>query len=73
MEMPVMTGPEVAIKLRQKGSRICILALSAYNDREYIHAMMNNGASGYITKDDAPRILAEAIRTVASGKTLWLA
>lgn len=72
MEMPVMTGPEVAGKLHAEGSQICILALSAYNDREYINAMMQEGAAGYIIKDQAPRVLVEAIRTVATGKMLWL-
>lgn len=72
MEMPVMTGPEVAEKLRAEGLDICILALSAYNDREYINAMLQEGASGYIIKDQAPKVLVEAIRTVATGKMLWL-
>jgi DNA-binding NarL/FixJ family response regulator len=72
MEMPVMNGPEVATKLHEQGTNVRILALSAYNDREYVNAMLEQGASGYITKDEAPRIIVDAIRGVMEGKQVWL-
>lgn len=65
MEMPVMNGIEVARKLHAEGSPVHILVLSAYNDRPYIHELLKNGVAGYITKDEAPRKIVEAIRKVS--------
>jgi DNA-binding NarL/FixJ family response regulator len=72
MEMPVMTGPEVAATLRSSGTSTRILALSAYNDREYIMAMLDQGASGYLTKDEAPNNIIDAIRSVMNGQQVWV-
>lgn len=65
MEMPVMNGIEVARKLHAEGSPVHILVLSAYNDRPYIHELLKNGVAGYMTKDEAPRKIVEAIRKVS--------
>lgn len=72
MEMPLKNGPEVAAELRDAGSMVKILALSAYNDREYINAMIEQGASGYLTKDDAPFTIVDAIHRVMAGSQVWL-
>lgn len=72
MEMPVLTGPEVASRLHSIGTTTRILALSAYNDREYVMAMLDQGASGYITKDEAPSKIVDAIRSVMNGEQVWL-
>ncbi len=72
MEMPVLTGPEVAARLRSMDTSTRILALSAYNDREYVMAMLEQGASGYITKDEAPSKIVDAIRLVMDGQQVWL-
>jgi DNA-binding NarL/FixJ family response regulator len=72
MEMPVMTGPEVAATLRASGTQTRILALSAYNDSEYIKAMLDQGASGYLTKDEAPNSIIDAIRSVMNGQQVWV-
>ena len=43
---------------------IKVIAVSSYTDRDYILGMMQNGAAGYITKDEAPGMLIEAIRNI---------
>jgi DNA-binding NarL/FixJ family response regulator len=71
MEMPVMTGVEVARKLHAQKSPVRILALSAYDDRHYIREMLSSGAAGYLTKDEAPKHIINAVRSIAQGKTGW--
>lgn len=71
MEMPQMSGVEVARKLRAQGSPVRIVALSAYHDRQYIQAMLSTGASGYLTKDEAPEKIVGAVRSAAQGQDAW--
>lgn len=61
VEMPEMNGLEVARQLKQGQSSTCFLALSAYDDPEYIQEMFANNASAYLIKDEAPRRLVEVI------------
>ncbi len=72
VEMPVLSGIEVARALKKERRPIRILALSAYDDQEYIRAMLLNGASGYLLKDEAPERIIEAVKGVAQGETSWL-
>jgi DNA-binding NarL/FixJ family response regulator len=72
MEMPYLNGNEVAARLREKGSNVRILALSAHDDRHYVMGMFNSGAVGYLTKDDVPEVLVKAIRGIARGEEGWV-
>ena len=68
IEMPVMDGIEVARRLQQQHVDVRILILSAYDDREYIRALLEIGVSGYLIKGEAPGKIVEAVRGVADGK-----
>jgi DNA-binding NarL/FixJ family response regulator len=72
VEMPGMTGVEVARRLQASGSPVRVLALSAYDDESYIAALLASGAAGYLTKDDAMEMLVDAVRGVARGEQGWL-
>jgi DNA-binding NarL/FixJ family response regulator len=72
VELPLMSGYEVVRCLREKHSTVKILALSTYNDPMYILGMLENGADGYITKDEAPRLLLTAIRSVMQDHVKWI-
>ena len=72
MEMPVLNGVEVARELNATQSPVHILALSAYDDPQYILELFANGASGYLTKDEAPERILDAIRCVSAGETGWV-
>jgi DNA-binding NarL/FixJ family response regulator len=72
MEMPVLSGVEVAKELHASQSPVRVLAFSAYNDEEYINALRENGASGYLTKDSAWSNIIETIRAIASGEKGWI-
>ena len=71
MNMPGMTGPEVAQALQSDPDAPRILALSAYNDSAYIHGLLDAGAAGYITKDQHPTAVREAVLAVHRGEGRW--
>ena len=72
MEMPGETGVQVAQQLQVAGSPVRILALSAYDDEQYIVGLLASGAAGYLTKEQALETIAEAVRGVAHGEDGWL-
>lgn len=72
IEMPIMDGIEVARRLQEQNIKVRILVLSAYDDREYIRALLDIGVSGYLVKGEAPGKIVEAIRGVAQGQKGWV-
>lgn len=71
MEMPLLSGVDVARKLYSEKSPVHILALSAYDDKQYIRESLANGAAGYLTKDEMPEVIVDAIHSVARGERGW--
>ena len=72
MEMPGIKGVEVARQLQAARSPVRVLALSAYDDLEYIQGVLSSGAAGYLTKEEVPQTIVEAVRGVARGEQGWL-
>jgi DNA-binding NarL/FixJ family response regulator len=72
VEMPAISGIQVARRLQENRSPVGVLALSAYDDREYIFSMLVNGVTGYLVKDEVPEHLVEAVRKVARGDQSWV-
>ena len=72
VEMPEMTGVEVARALRDDGAATRVLVLSGYDDAEYVGALLDAGAAGYLTKDESLRSIVEAVRGIAAGEDGWL-
>lgn len=72
MEMPGLTGVEVARQLQNRRAPVRILALSAYDDPHYIRGLLESGAAGYLTKEEAPETIVEAVQGVWRGEEGWL-
>lgn len=72
IEMPIMDGIEVARRLQEANIKVRILILSAYDDREYVRALLDIGVSGYLVKGEAPGKIVEAVRGVAQGQKGWV-
>ncbi len=72
VEMPGMDGYEVARQVTDSKLPVRILALSGYDDKRYILGMFLSGAVGYLTKDEAPQQLLQAVQEVASGYRGWI-
>jgi DNA-binding NarL/FixJ family response regulator len=71
MEMPGFSGVEVAMRLKEQDAKVRVLALSAYDDEEYIRNLLLQGAAGYLTKEEATEIIIDAVRGVARGEQGW--
>lgn len=71
MEMPGLSGVEVAMRLKQDATSVRVLALSAYDDEQYIRNLLLNGAAGYLTKEEAAESIVDAVRGVARGEEGW--
>jgi DNA-binding NarL/FixJ family response regulator len=72
MELPGMPGVDIARRLQLLRSPVKILVLSGYDDRQYIMQMLELGVSGYLTKDEAPELIVDAVRGVAQGEHGWM-
>ncbi len=72
VELPVLGGDIVMRRLHDSEPQIRVLIVSTYNDRTYVQSMLANGAAGYLTKDEAPAMLLDAIRSILENKELWL-
>ncbi len=68
MELPGLNGLEIAWQIQQEHLPVQILALSAYNDEQYIRGLYTLGIDGYIMKDETPEVIIDAVRGVASGE-----
>jgi DNA-binding NarL/FixJ family response regulator len=71
INLPDKNGIEVTCQLRAKNSSTAILILTAHDDPQLIFELLENGAIGYVLKDEALETLANAVRAAASGKS-WL-
>ncbi len=67
VELPALSGVEVARRLGRGEHPIPVLALSAYDDEHYIIETLKAGAAGYMTKDEEPEEIVMAVRDVARG------
>lgn len=72
VHMKDMLGTEVMQQLRDSGSAVRVLVLSAHDDVPYVEQMARAGANGYVTKNHAPPDIAQAARRVALGEEVWL-
>ncbi|HEY6348703.1 MAG TPA: response regulator transcription factor [Candidatus Angelobacter sp.] len=67
IEMPEMSGLEVAAELKQRGSPSRIIILTTFARPGYLRRAMQAGASGYLLKDSPAAALADAVRRVHAG------
>lgn len=67
IEMPEMTGLELAVELKQRGSAARVIILTTFARPGYLRRAMQAGASGYLLKDSPAAALADAVRRVHSG------
>jgi two-component system NarL family response regulator len=59
-----MNGIEATRLLSRQQPETKVIGLSSYNDRQHIAEMLEAGASGYITKENASDVLLCALRAV---------
>lgn len=67
IEMPGLSGLELATELRQRGSTPRVIILTTFARPGYLRRALDAGASGYLLKDAPSSRLADAIRRVHGG------
>ena len=72
VELPDLRGDVVTFRIHEHDPEMKILAVSSYSDRQFINGMLAKGAAGYITKDEAPSLLLDAIRSIIHKGGSWL-
>ena len=69
ISMPGLGGIEAIKIIKQLYPKIKILVLTMHKSKEYVYVALDNGADGYLLKEDANDILHSAIKTIFRGKT----
>ncbi|MGB7876960.1 MAG: response regulator transcription factor [Anaerolineales bacterium] len=72
VELPDQRGTAVMEQLHNLLPEMKVLAISSYNDQQFILEMMESGASGYLTKDNIPAKLIEAVRSIVYQGRKWI-
>jgi two-component system, NarL family, response regulator DesR len=67
IEMPRMTGLEVAGELKRRGTPVRVIILTTFARAGYLRRALDAGASGYLLKDMPAEQLADAVRRVHRG------
>ena len=67
IEMPTMTGLEVAGEVKRRGLPVRVIILTTFARAGYLRRALDAGASGYLLKDMPAEQLADAVRRVHSG------
>lgn len=71
IKMPEMNGIETTRKLLEADDAPHVLALTMFDDEEYISSMLSAGAKGYILKNTGKEELLRAIRRANEGKSYF--
>ncbi len=67
IEMPHLSGLEVAAMLQERGSRTRVIIVTTFARAGYLRRALEAGAAGYLLKDSPPEVLADAVRRVHAG------
>ena len=67
--MPVKSGIEAIIEIKEKDPVARILVLTSFADDEQLFPALRAGALGYLLKDSSPQDLLRAIRSVYRGES----
>ena len=68
--MPGMSGIEATRHIKQQLPKVAVLALTAYDDDQYVLALLNAGAAGFLLKDVRGQELVTAVRSVHRGEAV---
>jgi len=70
VDMPVLNGIEATRQIKSHHPATAVLVLSAYDDDQYVFAVLDAGAAGYLLKNVRGAQLVEAIHSVHSGESV---
>ena len=67
IEMPGLTGIDVATRLKAEGAATRVLIVTTFGRPGYLRRALDAGVKGYLLKDGPSSVLAAAVRTIAAG------
>jgi len=70
ISMPVMNGIEATKEIKRIAPQTAVLVLSAYDDDEYVFAILEAGAAGYLLKNARGSEVIDAVRRVHEGESV---
>jgi len=70
IEIPKMNGIEATKRIRAACPETAVLVLTGYDNDQYISALLEAGAQGYLLKDVRMHELVQAIRAVHAGELI---
>lgn len=68
IELPKINGIEATKRIKASNPTISVLVLTAYDNDQYIFALLEAGAAGYLLKDASTSELIQTIRAVYAGE-----
>jgi len=68
--MPKLNGIDATRIIKKESPATSVLILTAYDDDQYIFALLDAGAAGYLLKNVRGEELAQAVRAVAEGESV---
>jgi DNA-binding NarL/FixJ family response regulator len=71
LRMPIKTGIEATVEIRNKFADARVLMLTTFDGDEDIHQALQAGARGYVLKSSTGEKLIPALRAVAAGQR-WI-
>ena len=69
ISMPLLSGIETAIHLKQSDSTAKVIFLTIHQDPDFVGAAFKSGAEGYVFKTRMAADLVVAVREVLAGRT----
>jgi len=70
IQMPKVSGIDVARWLRKNDSKVGVLVLTAYDEDPYVNAVLQAGANGFVLKTASPEEIVRAVKDVFEGKSV---
>jgi len=71
IQMPQMNGIEATRQALEEYPDLKILALTMFDDEEYVQSMIDAGAKGFLLKNITREVLDQALQAVQSGKNYY--
>ena len=69
ISMPLLSGIETAVHLKQSDSPTKIIFLTIHDDSDFVGAAFKSGAEGFVFKTRMAADLVRAVREVLAGRT----
>jgi len=70
ISMPRLDGIEATKEIKRRCPSVTVLILSAYDDDQFVFALLEAGAAGYLLKSVRSREVVDAVRAVYSGESV---